>query len=574
MYAEEIIASFSILLLLVMLSASAIMVPTAKRHLEMKYQEMLKRASEEELEQSVEFEKITTDKLRAMIRKYWVMAETSSPQFVIARSVTCSTSGVICLLIAFILAEAQARMAIKGRTFSETASNYGSSTSWILLAQSAGVIVGTIAPAFRWLTAVNFAYSEKGQLSFKNAFIIETYWTQMLVDWKESSLQLEIRDRKRRKVLHDAKGLILNFVIRVQTLIVLSCKLVQLISVCFVGRIIFCFHCITRLKNNFTSSIHQFSESESGVNTEQDLIDYVLLLEGQVAQPPRTLKNICNKVDKVIEMGKKQQPKKLENLLLKIDNFSSLTEIYDYQVPSQHSQEPPNCWSLDLVIFTTIAIALPNIPIQSTNWLLTRVNKGQIYVKHIEKILDGNGVRLNIRNAADAMWVDVELYKKWQHKDLNEMSRKGRNSKEVLQKLSDLAEKTVMEFKTNAKDCRIKNPLNWPVKVISANSMYKITRAILQLHEGEDPLTDEGLFNQLSTTIADVLAACLTNLTRIITMKCHQNSIEEREKSVYKAALLLGETEEILRILQQRKEQSSNLKTQHILKKSMEIRIS
>ncbi|KAL2515318.1 hypothetical protein Fot_29289 [Forsythia ovata] len=553
-YAEEIIASFFILLLLVMLSASAVMVPTTKRHLELKYQEMLKLATEEEILQSVEIEILATDKLRAMIKKYWVMAETSSPQFVIARSATCSTSGVLCLVMAFILAEAQARMAIKNKTFRETASSYGWSTTWIVLAQSAGVLVGTIAPAFRWFTAVNFAYSEKGQMSFKTAFKIETYWTQRLEEWKESSLPLQIRDRKWRKVLNDAKGLILSFVIRVQILIVLSSKLFRLISVCFLSQ-------IKRLKNIFTAStsnIHGFSESESGVNTEQDLTRYVLLLEGEVEQPHKTLKDICNEVDKVIEIGKKQQPQNLKNLLLKIDKFSSLTEIDDYQVPSLHSQEPPNCCSLVLVILTTIAIAIPNISEHSTNWLLSSVNQGLFYVKLIEKCLDRNGVRLNIRNAADYAWQEVELYQKWQDKNLQEMSRNGRNSKNILQELSRQAGETVEEFKRNVKDCRMKDSLNWPVKVIAANSMDRIARTILLVNESHDPLTDEELFNQLSTIIADVLAACLTNLTRVITMKCQQNGIEEREKSVHQAALLLGETEEIIHILQQHKGQSLN----------------
>ncbi|KAL2515321.1 hypothetical protein Fot_29292 [Forsythia ovata] len=559
MFAEEIIASIFILLLLVMLSATAIMVPTTKRYLELKYQELLKLASEEELVQAVEFEKITTDKLRAMIKKYWVMAETSSPQFVIVRSVTCSTSGVICLLIAFILVEAHARMAIEYRTFSRTASSYGWSTIWIVLAQSAGVIVGTIAPGFRWLTAVNFMCSEKSQMSFKNAFKIETYWTQRLVEWKESSLPLQIRDRKWRKFLQDAKGLILYLVIRVQILIVLSSKLVQFISVCFMSRIISCFHCIKRLEYIFISGasrIHGVSEPESGVNTEEDLTRYVLLLEGEVELSRKTLKNICNEVDKVIEIGKKQQPKNLKNLLLKIDNFSCIREIDDYQVPSLHSHN--YCWSLPLVTLTSIAIALPNIPIHSTNWLLSSVNEGLFYVKLIEKSLDRNGVRLNIRNAADVLWVAVELYRKWQDKDLHETSRKGKSSKEILQELSSQAEKTVTEFKRNVKDCLMKNPLNWPVNIIAANSMYQITSTILLVHESDDPLTDEGLFDQLSTMIADVLAACLTNLTRVITMKCHQNAIEEREKSVRQAALLLGETEEILQILQQHQRRSLN----------------
>ncbi|CAI9757438.1 unnamed protein product [Fraxinus pennsylvanica] len=507
MFAEEIIASFSILLLLFMLSASAIMVPVTKRYLELKYQEMLKLASDEELVQSVGFEeKLTTDKLRAIIKKYWVMAETSSPQFVIVRSVTCLTSGVISLAIAFILAEAQARMALKYRTFSKTASKYDWSTKWIVLAQSAGVIVGTIAPASRWLTTVNFVCSEKSPMSFKTAFKIESYWTQRLVEWKESSLPLQIRDRKWRKVLHDARRIFLNLVIRVQIFIVLYSKLVQFISVCFVSLIIFCFRCIKRLKNMFTSGvsrIHGISESESGVNMEeQDFTRYVLLLEGEAGIPQKTLKNICKEVDKVIEIGKKQQPENLKNLLLKIVNYSSTREIDEYQVPSLNSQEPPNCWSLTLVTLTSIAIALPNTSIDSTNWLLSSVDEGLLYVKLIEKSLDRNGVRLNIRNAADIIWVALELYRKWQDKDLHETSRKGRNSKEILQELSDEAEKIVTEFKRNVKDFLMENPLHWPVKVIAANSM---------------------------------------------------------ERSVHQAALLLGETEEILKILQQHKARSLNM---------------
>ncbi|CAA3021448.1 uncharacterized protein LOC111366989 [Olea europaea subsp. europaea] len=578
MFVEEIIASFSILLLLAMLSASAIMVPTTKRYLELKYQEMLKLASDEELVQSVEFdEKLTTDNLREIIKKYWVMAETSSPQFVIVRSVTCLTSGVISLAIAIILAEAQTRMALKYRTFSKTASKYDWSTKWIVLAQSVGVIIGTIAPAFRWWTAVNFVSSENSPMSFKTAFKIESYWTRSLVEWKESSLPLQIRDRKWRKVLHDARRIILNLVISVQIFVVLYSKLVQFISICFVSRIIFCFHCIKRLKNMFNSGasrIHGISESESGVNmeAEQDLTRYVLLLEGEGGLPQKTLKNICNEVDKVIERGKKQQPENLKNLLLKIGNFSCIREIDEYQVPSLHYQEPPNCWSLTLVTLTSIAIAIPNIPIDSTNWLLSSVDEGLFYVKLIEKSLDRNGVRLNIRNAADIVWVALDLYRKWQDKDLHETSRRGRNSTEILQELSDEAEKIVTEFKRNVKDFLMENPLHWPDKVIAANSMYRITTILLLVYESDDPLTDEGLFNHLTTVIADVIASCLTNLTRVITMKCHQNAIEERERSVHQAALLLGETEEILKILQQHKARSLNMDKSAYIEKWLILR--
>ncbi|CAA3012329.1 uncharacterized protein LOC111391085 [Olea europaea subsp. europaea] len=94
------------------------------------------------------------------------------------------------------------------------------------------------------------------------------------------------------------------------------------------------------------------------------------------------------------------------------------------------------------------------------------------------------------------------------------------------------------------------NPLTWPVKIMAANSMYQIDRTIL-LARGNKEI-DEGLFDHLSVMIVDILAASHTNLPQVITMKCHHNSQKKRQKSVHKAALFLGETKEILKILQQR----------------------
>ncbi|KAI3472459.1 hypothetical protein Pfo_031082 [Paulownia fortunei] len=101
--------------------------------------------------------------------------------------------------------------------------------------------------------------------------------------------------------------------------------------------------------------------------------------------------------------------------------------------------------------------------------------------------------------------------------DLRKTSLKFKNSKEVLQELSNKAERTIMEFKREVKDPLMENPLNWPVKVVAANSMYSTSRTILLSCEGENEQTDEGLFERLSVMIADIWAACLTNLARVIT---------------------------------------------------------
>lgn len=147
------------------------------------------------------------------------------------------------------------------------------------------------------------------------------------------------------------------------------------------------------------------------------------------------------------------------------------------------------------------------------------------------------------------MWVDVELNHKWQDKNLDEVSINGKNAEEILKQLGEEAENTVVGFKREARSCVMKNALNWPAKVIAANAMYRVSRTIMMKREDT---TDGELFEQLSIMIADILAACFTNLARIISIKCHSNAIEERGTIVAQAAVLLGETEDILLLLQGR----------------------
>ncbi|KAG8378841.1 hypothetical protein BUALT_Bualt07G0026700 [Buddleja alternifolia] len=550
-FAEEVLAVCSMLLLLVMFSSSALMIPSTKRYLETKYKEMHKSAL---IEEQVEMGRITTDKLRVLIKKYWVMAETSSPQFVIARSVMSTSSGVMTLLISLVFLEAQIRMAMEFKILDQSNSSYGWSTKWILLTQTIGVVVATIAPASRWFVAISFRSSnDVSSKSIKSAFTVEGYWTQKMVEWKQGSLSFKIRHLKRRKVVHDLRGSIIKLCIFAQFLIVLASKLVLLVSVCITSPPVSCFNFVKKLKtqkqiSNSDTSRHR----EVTNNTEVDIEHYVMLLEGEVELPKQTLGNICKEVDYIIQKGKMHKPKNLLNFLYKSRNFDGVTEFDSHQVQSLHSQYLPYCWSLPVVTLTSIALAIPHIEKHKSNNLLNCVTEGLPFVELVDKNFDRKGSLSNMRTAADVVWVGVELYHKWQDNDLHETSLKGKNSTEILQELSNKAEKTVLEFKSDARDCLMRNPLNWPAKVIAANSMHRISRTMLLTHGIESDKTDEELFEQLSVMIADIIAACLTNLARVMTMKCHSNAIEEREKSVREAALLLGETEEILGLLQQR----------------------
>ncbi|KAK4394713.1 hypothetical protein Sango_1625600 [Sesamum angolense] len=342
-----------------------------------------------------------------------------------------------------------------------------------------------------------------------------------MVEWKQRSFSVKIRHLKFRKVVHYLRGLVLKFCIFVQFLVVLASKLVLLVSICITTPTILCLNYVKQLRQRRVSdsgSSRHHKVTVSTANSEVDIRHYVMLLEGEVELPTESLENICKEVDKVIQNGQKKKLKHLLMFLCKSSNFRGVTEFNSHRVLSLHSQHLPYCWSLVVVTLTSIALAIPNVEKHKSNHLLNSVTEGLRFVKLIDEIL---------------------------HK-------KGKNAEDILLLCSSKAQKTVLEFKRGARDCLMKNPLNWPPKVIAANSMNRISRTVLLTHIAENDETDEQLFEQLSIMIADIMAACLTNLPQVITIKCHRNAIEEREKSVCKAALLLGETEEILAFLQQR----------------------
>ena len=93
------------LVLFVILTSLSFIIATTKKYIEMKYNEIHKTTtSNEELEQ---LEWLSVDKLKKHIKIYWLMVETGRPQFIVARSVTWSTSELICFLTSLILARAE-----------------------------------------------------------------------------------------------------------------------------------------------------------------------------------------------------------------------------------------------------------------------------------------------------------------------------------------------------------------------------------------------------------------------------------------------------------------------------------
>ncbi|KAK2968247.1 hypothetical protein RJ640_027736 [Escallonia rubra] len=464
---EHVMTMLFMLLLLVILSFLALAVPISKRILELKYRDMHKTISTEEPKEP---NKSSVEILKDVVRKYWLMAEIGSPQFVMARSATSSVSGAICLVVAVLLVKTEFRMWSSSDEAGVANSDYAGSTFLILWIQSIGVMLGTIAPIFRWFTAISFRCSKKEGDNYRNQLKVEDYWIQALAEWKESpSLPLRIRDSKCRRLIQNTKNSILSFSTRVQVLIVVTSKTVCLISVFVVSLILSGLYCSKCLKGKVARNGHKGSDIAPGV--ELDLNRYVLRLEGEVDLPERILKNISDALDKLIQKAKKQQPEKLMKLLEKSSGFKGIVEFDSNQVPSLHSEEPPNSWSLPVVTLTSIAISLPNIKSHIADSLLCSVNEGLSYASLIDQSLENIEDWINLKDAANFVWVRVELYRKWLDKDLQMMALKGKTCRENLQRLADIAKDYVMEFLSKVNRGPEHEPLNWPVKVIAANSM-------------------------------------------------------------------------------------------------------
>lgn len=272
---EHVVIMVFMLVLLVLFSFSALMVPISARMLELKFSEMWKKTFPSQVSEE-ESGKDVVEKLKDNVKKYWVTAETGSPQFVMARSATSSASGAICFLTAFILVEANIRMHSL-----DSFSDYKWSTFVILVIQTFGVVVGTIAPAFRWFMTTSFKCSKERRKRYRDEFGVEKYWIQRLIEWKESPLASQrIRDRKCRKFMHDMKNVVLNSFIGVQIAIVVGSKTVGFVSIFFISQILICwYYCKLAMKKLVFEPPNALGNhtrpAESEINMKMDLSHYV-----------------------------------------------------------------------------------------------------------------------------------------------------------------------------------------------------------------------------------------------------------------------------------------------------------
>ncbi|KAH7514157.1 hypothetical protein FEM48_Zijuj11G0058900 [Ziziphus jujuba var. spinosa] len=555
---EHAAIMFLMLLLLVILSFTALTVPTIKHYLEYKYNKKYELALTECADKT---DKTVVCKLRKDLIKYWMMAHTCSPQFVIGRSVTCTASGALCVLSAMILAEAMFRsyFLLGSFEFCIGDSDYKWSTTLVLITQTTAVAVGTIAPAIRWLFAIKFRCPKRGNTSYKDElFKVEMYWIQILLEMKDYPLKsriFKLHSRRCRRAAHAAKIQFLDLCIALQTSIVVISKVIRFISIFLVSRVLICCDCCIELKKKFkfSNTVSSCSEPASQSHDKLDLSRYVLHLEGEDALVEVMMRNNFDATDHWLEKGKKREPKFLIKMLENSSKgFRGVAEFDSDQVPSLVCEEPTNSWALPVVTLTSIALALPDVKLCSRKDLICGVNEGLLYVKKMEKLLDKSAKLANIKKAAEVIWTGVDLYHKWLDVDLHKLSLQGKSPKEILEELAETAKNKFLELKNDKKACLKENPLKWPTKVLAANSMYRISCNILLIYESRSHLAGEQLFEAISDMISDILGACLTNFQQAISIKCLSSAIETREDSVRHAVFALGRTIKILKILERK----------------------
>lgn len=103
---EHAAVMFLMMVLFAILISSSIAIPTTKYHLDVKYNKkylVVKEECKDNCNPSI------TGKLKDDLTRYWMMAHTCNPQFVMGRLATCTASGAFCLLSTLTLAEAMLR---------------------------------------------------------------------------------------------------------------------------------------------------------------------------------------------------------------------------------------------------------------------------------------------------------------------------------------------------------------------------------------------------------------------------------------------------------------------------------
>lgn len=538
LFPEIIFALVLLFFMFATIVCSALAVPAIKKRVESKYQKLAKQM---EGEQQQHLHLLRVEEVRLSITKHLVMAASCSPQFLMTRLVSFVFMTIICLFSVVILLLAIGRGGPKHWACHKQSDYKWSLDLIVYFQQFVGINFGPITTTFLICVAAEKYEDNRIKIS-REEFTVEPYWIENLVEWRQSPIPIRFKRDKVMKLLHNIKSLSLTFCILLQTLFVIFIKFSCVVSFyIWLPLAILVSHLWKLL-----FPVHEVSNDQRR-REEIDLNHFVILLEGEKQLPKRLLRKIIRGMNSHVKGGKKQQPHNLLNLLKQSFFYRGAIEFDSPRVLSLLSEEPPNCWTLPVMTLTSIVVALPNIANQHVDELVSSVDEGLQYASHID-VLNENHV---LKNAASVVWVGVKLHKKWLDMDLGDKIGEVRSTKEIIQVLADKAERIIKEFSSTGSKNLLENPFYWPANVLAANSMYRISRTILLYYENCECPSEE-LFSKLICMISNILAVCLTNLPHLIATKCINNAFEERFRNVCDAAILFGETEDILKFFEEK----------------------
>ncbi|KAD3641920.1 hypothetical protein R6Q59_004523 [Mikania micrantha] len=529
-----------ILLLLMIMISSSLTIPASKEILESKYRKKI-ALSDQQIQMSV------VEKLNQHVRRYWVMAETGSPQFVTTSNPLSTASGVICVIViamnSFMLSFFRVGPKIFGLD-----SPYKLSTLAILATQSIGVLVGAIAPVSRCFWVFRFKFTTKLHMNYFNVFKVDKYWTQKLHEWKQSPMVSFLSNSRRsRSLILCSKYTSLSLCIAFQKVIIISCKMIWLIVITVPLSVLSFLTCLKSLKAKwFDPTIASNTD-----DIDEDLSNYVVQMNNDMKLAEKTLKRIAKSMSYFILKAEKEQNDSLLELLRKSTGFEGVVIFDTDLVQPLLCDELVNSWSLPIVTLACIAIALPNIRKVEVESLVRSVVEGLSFTHLVEESLNNESKYVNIRKTSLTLWHEFEYNCKWLDHPLANDVFKGKTATKIIKWFSDKAKEIVTDFKER-ESADEEFAENLPHTLIAANSMYRITQTILVRCQSkiEIRITKKQLFAHLSGMIADIFCACFTNIPRVITMRCQESVIEKREASVKVAARLLGNTRKIIERLE------------------------
>ncbi|KAL5972269.1 hypothetical protein ACLOJK_041960 [Asimina triloba] len=227
---EHIITLCLMLMMLLITCSSALAIPTMKgllkQQLELNCREM------QQQRQLNEPAKSTVDSLKKEIKKYLTMALTSNPQYVLSRSSLGFANAVVCIFQAIFLVQAfvrtQKRDAVPVCTY-QSSSDYKWSIPFIVFSQLFTVAVGALVPFIRTFIGLFKSSLTEGVRNHPNKLVLERYWIQKFVEWKDRPLLVfEIRNRSCQRLIHGSKNVIFEAMRWVHIGVVLLSKCVDI----------------------------------------------------------------------------------------------------------------------------------------------------------------------------------------------------------------------------------------------------------------------------------------------------------------------------------------------------------